>query len=93
VEYFIDAFDPQQRIVDSLGHIVPRWKVKSDTWIRVAGLNPPTSIFHRALDEDPSVAYIESVKYDAETDSIEIITNRGELPEVILASVASGSIG
>lgn len=93
VEYTLDVWDPEQRVLDSLGHVVPKYKIKPNNWIRVTGLEFPTAEVYANFYDDPTLAYIESVKYNGETDQVQIVTNRGELPEVIMARLASGSTG
>ena len=93
IEYTLDAWDPEQRILDSAGHEVPRYKIKPNNWCRIVGLESTTAIVYDSNYEDPTLVYFESVSYDGETDEVQIITNRGDLPEVIMARLASGSTG
>ena len=93
VEYTIDAWDPDQRVYDSRNRIVPRYKIKPNNWIRIIGIGPSTAEFYESMYDDPSLAYIEAVGYDGETDEVSIETNKGDLPEVIMARLASGSTG
>lgn len=93
IEYTIDAWDPEQRLIDANGHVVPRYKIKPNNWGRVVGLESTTAEVYDSNYEDPTLFYIESVTYDGETDEVSIITNRGDLPEVIMARLASGSTG
>jgi hypothetical protein len=93
IEYTLDAWDPEQRIFDANGHIVPRYKIKPNKWCRIVGLESTTAEVYESNYEDPTLVYFESVSYDGETDEVQIITNRGDLPEVIMARLASGSTG
>lgn len=93
IEYTLDAWDPEQRILDSAGHEVPRYKIKPNNWCRIVGLESTTAEVYTSNYEDPTLVYFESVSYDGETDEVQIITNRGDLPEVIMARLASGSTG
>ena len=93
IEYTLDAWDLEQRIFDSNGHVVPRHKIKPNNWCRIVGLESTTAIVYDSNYEDPTLVYFESVSYDGETDEVQIITNRGDLPEVIMARLASGSTG
>lgn len=93
IEYTIDVWDPEQRMIDSAGHVVPRYKIKPNNWGRLIGLESTTAEVYENNYEDPTLFYIESVSYDGETDEVQIITNRGDLPEVLLARLASGSTG
>ena len=93
VEYILDVWDPEQRIFDANGHVVPRYRIKPNNWCRIVGLESTTAIVYESNYEDPTLVYFESVSYDGETDEVQIITNRGDLPEVIMARLASGSTG
>ena len=93
VTYSIDAWDPDQNVLDSRGRIVPRYKIQPNNWIRVIGIVSPTADFYESFYDDPGLSYIESVSYDGETDEVTIETNKGDLPEVILARLASGTTG
>ena len=93
VEYTIDIWDPEQRMIDSRGHEVPRYKIKPNNWGRLIGLQSTTAEVYASHYDDPTLFYIESVAYDGETDEVQIVTNRGDLPEVLLARLASGSTG
>lgn len=93
IEYTLDVWDLEQRIFDANGHIVPRYKIKPNNWCRIVGLESTTAIVYESNYEDPTLVYFESVSYDGETDEVQIITNRGDLPEVIMARLASGSTG
>ena len=93
VEYTLDAWDPEQRILDSFGHVVPRYKIRPNEWARVVGLEHTDAAVYDSNYDDPALVYFESVKYDGETDQVEIITSRGNLPEVILARLMSGGSG
>ena len=91
VSYFFDVWDPQQRILDAAGAPVDPWNVKPDAWLMVAGWGLPTAVAYENFNEDPRLAYIESVSYDDASGQVEITTNRGELSEVILARSSQGS--
>jgi len=93
VEYTLDAWDLEQRIFDSAGHEVPRYKIKPNNWCRIVGLESTTAEVYENNYDDPTLVYFESVTYDGEMDQVTIITNRGDLPEVMLARLASGSTG
>ena len=93
IEYTLDVWDPEQRILDSRGHVVPRYKIKPNRWCRIVGLESTIARVYTSNYEDPTLVYFESVTYDGETDEVQIITNRGDLPEVIMARLASGSTG
>jgi len=93
VEYTLDAWDHEQRILDSAGHDVPRYKIKPNNWCRIVGLESTTAEVYTSNYEDPTLVYFESVSYDGETDEVQIVTNRGDLPEVIMARLATGSTG
>lgn len=93
IEYTLDVWDPEQRILDSRGHVVPRYKIKPNKWCRIVGLESTIARVYDSNYEDPTLVYFESVSYDGETDEVQIITNRGDLPEVIMARLASGSTG
>jgi hypothetical protein len=93
IEYTLDAWDPEQRIFDANGHVVPRYKIKVNVWARIVGLESTTAEVYESNYEDPTLVYFESVSYDGETDEVQIVTNRGDLPEVIMARLASGSTG
>lgn len=93
IEYTIDVWDPEQRMIDSAGHVVPRYKIKPNNWGRLIGLESTKAEVYKNNYEDPTLFYIESVSYDGETDEVQIVTNRGDLPEVLMARLASGSTG
>lgn len=93
VEYFIDAWDPEQVIHNSNGQHVHRHTIRPNTWIRVTGLHEKLGVHYDNFYDDSTVAYIESVTYDAESDVVTIVTNKGLLPEVLLANLAAGSLG
>jgi len=93
VEYTIDVWDIEQRILDANGHEVPRYKIKPNKWCRIVGLESTTAEVYASNYDDPTLVYFESVTYDGEMDQVQIVTNRGDLPEVMLARLASGSTG
>jgi hypothetical protein len=93
IEYTIDVWDPEQRMINAAGHVVPRYKIKPNNWGRLIGLESTIAEVYENNYEDPTLFYIESVNYDGETDEVQIITNRGDLPEVLMARLASGSTG
>ena len=93
IEYTLDAWDLEQRILDSRGHVVPRCKIKPNNWARIVGLESTTAEVYDSNYDDPTLVFFEAVQYDGEMDQVEITTNRGDLPEVILAQLASGSTG
>ena len=93
VEYTIDAWDLERRILDANGHEVPRYKIKPNKWCRIVGLESTTAEVYASNYDDPTLVYFESVTYDGEMDQVQIVTNRGDLPEVMLARLASGSTG
>ena len=93
IEYTLDVWDLEQRIFDAKGHVVPRYKIKPNRWGRLIGLDRTTAEVYADNYDDPTLFYIESVSYDGETDEVQIVTNRGDLPEVIMARLASGSTG
>ena len=93
VEYTIDAWDPERRILDANGREVPRYKIKPNKWCRIVGLESTTAEVYASNYDDPTLVYFESVTYDGEMDQVQIVTNRGDLPEVMLARLASGSTG
>jgi hypothetical protein len=93
IEYTIDVWDPEQRMIDAAGHVVPRYKIKPNNWGRLIGLESTIAEVYENNYEDPTLFYIESVNYDGETDEVQIVTNRGDLPEVLMARLASGSTG
>ncbi len=93
ISYTLDVWDPEQRILDSAGHVVPRYKVKPNRWAKIVGLGRVDAEVYENNYDDPNLVYFESVKYDGETDQVEIITNRGNLPEIILARLMSGGTG
>ena len=93
VEYTIDVWDLEQRILDSSGHEVPRYKIKPNNWCRIVGLESTTAEVYASNYDDPTLVYFESVTYDGEMDQVQIVTNRGDLPEVMLSRLASGSTG
>jgi hypothetical protein len=93
IEYTLDAWDPEQRIFDANGHMVPRYKIKPNNWCRIVGLESITAEVYADNFDDPTLVYFESVSYDGETDEVQIVTNRGDLPEVIMARLATGSTG
>ena len=93
VEYTLNAWDLEQRILDSNGHEVPRYKIKPNNWCRIVGLESTTAEVYESNYDDPTLVYFESVTYDGEMDQVQIVTNRGDLPEVMLARLASGSTG
>jgi len=93
IEYTIDAWDIEQRIFDSAGHEVPRYKIKPNKWCRIVGLESTTAEVYISNYNDPTLVYFESVTYDGEGDQVQIIANRGDLPEVMLARLTSGSTG
>lgn len=93
VEYTLDVWDHEQRIFDANGHEVPRYKIKPNNWCRIVGLESTTAEVYESNYDDPTLVYFESVTYDGEMDQVQIVTNRGDLPEVILARLASGSTG
>lgn len=93
IEYTLDVWDSEQRIFDADGHEVPRYKIRPNNWCRIVGLESITAEVYENNYEDPTLVYFESVTYDGEMDQVQIITNRGDLPEVIMARLASGSTG
>ena len=93
IEYTLDVWDPEQQVLDSLGHSVPRYKIKPNNWCRLVGLESIDARVYESNYDDPNLIYFESVKYDGETDQVEIITSRGNLPEVIMARLVAGSTG
>ena len=93
IEYTIDVWDPEQRMIDSAGHAVPRHKIKPNRWGRLIGLESTTAKVYENNYDDPTLFYIESVQYDGENDQVQIVTSRGDLPEVMMARLASGSTG
>jgi len=93
IEYTIDVWDPEQRMIDSAGHVVPRYKIKPNRWGRLIGLERTTAEVYENNYEDPALFYNESVQYDGEADQAQIVINRGDLLEVMMARLASGSTG
>jgi hypothetical protein len=93
VEYFLDAWDPEQKIKDARGNVVPRWKIKPNKWCYIAGLGGVTAEIYPNFYENDNLVYFESVRYDGETDKVQIITNKGSLPEVMMARLQLGSAG
>lgn len=91
VSYYYDVWDPQQRILDEFGASVAPWDVEPNRWIAVMGFSTPTSEVFDTFADDPRLAYIEEVSYEDSSGLLSIVTNRGELAEVIMAQAASGS--
>jgi len=57
------------------------------------GLERTTAEVYENNYEDPTLFYNESVQYDGEADQAQIVINRGDLLEVMMARLASGSTG
>jgi len=94
-DYFFDAWDPEQRIVDAMDRELQPWEVEPDHWMKITGLVLPTSETYESFDEDPEMAYTESTSWSesGDTVTIRLETNRGDMPDIILRRAAQGSVG
>lgn len=72
VAYVLDVWDPRQRIYDEMGRRVPYNEVRANRWMRVLGVDPPTTYLPSTFVQDPSMTYIERAVYTQEGEKVSL---------------------
>lgn len=89
IKYYYNFWDDDPRIRDESGRIVPPNELRPNNWIETEGIAFPTMIEPDNFIEDPSRSYIEEV--NADDVSAQIITNKNQYADVILAHLSAGA--
>lgn len=91
--YTLNVWDPERRILDRQGRVVPPNEVRPDNWLDLEGLEPPGSRTYPSYVEDPSKLLIVEASYREGEKVPGIKSDRSQFGDVIVERVAGGHAG
>jgi len=85
--YYMDALDPEAKVYDRNGREVPPNEIRPNNFIRVTGLDLPSSKKYDNLIEDPAVSMIVGAKM-RKGGAVQITPDRNVFGDAILKRLA-----
>lgn len=67
IDYTIELADPNRRILDITGSVVPPWRVRPGKWIFFNDFMPSLGSAYEEFQQDPRMLRIESLQFDMRT--------------------------
>ena len=92
ITYFRRMSDPKQQIFDLFGRTVPYWEIRPNTWIRTSDIQP-FEVTPSDLIDDRSAMYIESVRWNENTNTINLWGSKANTPQVLVARMSNQGEG
>ena len=86
--YTYNIWDPEARILDSFGNVVPPNELRADRWMSVLGVDLPTGKQYTDFVDSPSKTKLVSV--DVDTEGARIVSNPNEFADVIIKRAGAG---
>ena len=87
-DYTYNIWDPEARILDSFGNVVPPNELRADRWMSVLGVDLPTGKQYTDFVDSPSKTKLVSV--DVDTEGARIVSNPNEFADVIIKRAGAG---
>ena len=92
ITYYRRMSDPKQQIFDLFGRSVPYWEIRPNTWIRTSDIQP-FEVTPTDLIDDRSAMYIESVRWNENTNTINLWGSKANTPQVLVARMSNQGEG
>lgn len=88
VEYSIDVWDEEEKIIDSQGRVIAPDEVEANKFINLIGAGKASSIVYDDLIANPLISYIESVSYRMNSNKVKIRASKESMLQSFLTRLS-----